>query len=148
MKELQPVDLPIPDRRIELTVTASVGLGGRRILLAHNAQRQNAPAHYTHYYTITIEEKFPQAATSPTDLSRHLSAFASRMQIPDQRMELIVTASAGLAVWSGQHMEHNAQRQKPLRALLLTLLPPSKEIFLYSLNIMTTAARVVSEERF
>ena len=30
-------------------------------------------------------------------------------------------------MWSGQHLEHNAQRQKPLRALLLTPLPPSKE---------------------
>ena len=28
---------------------------------------------------------------------------------------------------SGQHLEHNAQRQKPLRALLLTPLPPSKK---------------------
>ncbi len=45
--------------------------------------------------------------------------------MPDQQIELIVTASVGL-VWSGQYLEHNAQRQKPLRALLLTLLlPPS-----------------------
>ena len=50
------------------------------------------------------------------------------MQVLDQQIELIVTASVGL-VWSGQHLEHNAQRQKPLRALLLTPLPPSKEIF-------------------
>ena len=52
-----------------------------------------------------------QAAASPTYLSRHLSAFASRMQVLDQQIELIVTASVGL-VWSGQHLEHNAQRQE------------------------------------
>ena len=28
-----------------------------------------------------------------------------------QRIELIITASVG-PVWSGQHLEHNAQRQK------------------------------------
>ena len=50
-----------------------------------------------------------QAAASPTYLSRHLSAFASRMQVLDQQIELIVTASVGL-VWSGQHLAHNAQR--------------------------------------
>ena len=51
-----------------------------------------------------------QAAASPTYLSRHLSA-ASRMQVLDQQIELIVTASEG-PVWSGQHLEHNAQRQE------------------------------------
>ena len=29
----------------------------------------------------------------------------------NQRIELIITASVG-PVWSGQHLEHNAQRQK------------------------------------
>ena len=43
---------------------------------------------------------------------------SSRTQVPDQQIELIGTGSVGL-VWSGQHLEHNAQRQKPLRALLL-----------------------------
>ena len=52
-----------------------------------------------------------QAAASPTQLSRHLSAFASRTQVPDQRIELIVTASVR-PVWSGQHLEHIAQRQE------------------------------------
>ncbi len=66
-----------------------------------------------------------QAATSPTELSRHLSAFTSRTCVPDRRIEAIVTASVG-PVWSSQHLEHNTQRQKPLRALLRTLLPPSK----------------------
>ena len=47
---------------------------------------------------------------------------------PEKRIELIVTAGVG-PVWSGQHLEYNAQRQKPLRALLPTSLPPSKEIF-------------------
>ena len=31
------------------------------------------------------------------------------MQVLDQQIELIVTASVGL-VWSGQHLAHNAQR--------------------------------------
>ncbi len=62
-------------------------------------------------------------APSPTERS---SAFTSGTKVPDQRIELIVTASAG-PLCSGQHVEHNAQRQKPLRALLLTLLPPSSE---------------------
>ena len=43
---------------------------------------------------------------------------SSRTQVPDQQIELIGTGSVG-PVWSGQHLEHNAQRQKPLRALLL-----------------------------
>ena len=30
---------------------------------------------------------------------------------PDQRIELVVTVSVGL-VWSGQHLEHNAQRHE------------------------------------
>ena len=81
-----------------------------------------------------------QATTSPKELSRHLSVFASRKQIPDQRIELIVTSSAGL-VWSGQHLEHNAQRQKPLRALLLTLLPPSNENFLVCLYLVLAVMR-------
>ena len=65
-----------------------------------------------------------QAAVSPTYLSRHLSAFASRMQVLDQQIELIVTASVGL-VWSGQRQTR--RDRKPLRAPLLTLPSPSKE---------------------
>ena len=42
-----------------------------------------------------------------------------------------------MSQWSGQHLEHNAQRQKPLRALLLTPLPPSKEKkFLAVINVL------------
>ncbi len=51
-------DLPVPDWRIELIVTASVGLVWAGQHLAHNAQRQNAPAHSTHYFTATIEGIF------------------------------------------------------------------------------------------
>ena len=50
-------DLPVPDRRIELIVTAREGLVWSGQHLAHNAQRQNAPAHSTQYFTATIEGK-------------------------------------------------------------------------------------------
>ncbi len=50
-------NLPVPERRIELIAAASVGLVWSGQHLAHNAQRQNAPAHSTHYPTITIEGK-------------------------------------------------------------------------------------------
>ncbi len=47
----------ILNQRIELIVTASEGLVWSGKHLAHNAQRQNAPAHSTHYFTATIEGK-------------------------------------------------------------------------------------------
>jgi hypothetical protein len=42
---------------IEVVVTVSVGLVWSGQHLAHNAQRHNAPAHSTHYFAITMEEK-------------------------------------------------------------------------------------------
>ena len=56
------------DWRIELIVTASVGLVWSGQHLAHNAQRQNAPAYSTHYFAITIEENFFPS------ISKHASA--------------------------------------------------------------------------
>ena len=52
--------MQVLDQQIELIVTASVGLVWSGQHLAHNAQRQNAPAHSTHYmyFAITIEEFF------------------------------------------------------------------------------------------
>jgi len=61
---------------------------------------------------------------------------------PEKRIELIVTAGVG-PVWSGQHLEYNAQRQKPLRALLPTSLPPSKEIF-FSTSSSTLSSTVTN----
>ena len=49
--------MQVLDQQIELIVTASVGLVWSGQHLAHNAQRQNAPAYSTHYFAITIEEK-------------------------------------------------------------------------------------------
>ena len=49
--------MQVLDQQIELTVTASVGPVWSGQHLAHNAQRHNAPAHSTHYFAITIEEK-------------------------------------------------------------------------------------------
>ena len=48
--------MQVLDQQIELIVTASVGLVWSDQHLAHNAQRQNAPAYSTHYFAITIEE--------------------------------------------------------------------------------------------
>ena len=48
--------MQVLDQQIELIVTASVGLVWSGQHLAHNAQRQNAPAYSTHYFAITIEE--------------------------------------------------------------------------------------------
>ena len=48
--------MQVLDQQIELIVTASVGLVWSGQHLAHNAQRQNAPAHSTHYFAITIVE--------------------------------------------------------------------------------------------
>ena len=45
------------NQRIELIVTASVGLVWSGQHLEHNAQRQNAPTHSTHYSATTIEGK-------------------------------------------------------------------------------------------
>ena len=55
-----------------------------------------------------------QAAVSPTYLSRHLSAFASRMQVLDQQIELIVTASVGpeVNIWRTTRRDRT-----PLRTL-------------------------------
>ena len=43
------------NQRIEVIVTANVGLVWSRQHLEHNAQRQNAPTHSTHYLATTIE---------------------------------------------------------------------------------------------
>ena len=43
------------NQRIELIVTANVGLVRSGQHLEHNAQRQNAPTHSTHYFATTIE---------------------------------------------------------------------------------------------
>ena len=48
--------MQVLDQQIELIVTASVGLVWSGQHLLHNAQRQNVPAHSTHYFAITIEE--------------------------------------------------------------------------------------------
>ena len=45
------------NQRIERIVTASVGLVWSGQHLVQNAQRQNAPAHSTPYFAITIEGK-------------------------------------------------------------------------------------------
>ena len=49
---------------------------------------------------------------------------------PDQRMEHVVTVIVGL-VWSGQHLEHNAQRQKaPTRSTRYSAITIEENFFL------------------
>ena len=85
-----------------------------RIQSLSRRRERHQPGLIRHQVNIRSARKHPhatQAAASPTYLSRHLSAFASRMQVLDQQIELIITASVG-PVWSGQHLEHNAQRHE------------------------------------
>ena len=67
------------NQRIELIITASVGPVWSGQHLEHNAQRQNAPTHSTHYFATTIEGK-TNFHTSCCISHWHLNAFASRTQ--------------------------------------------------------------------
>ena len=54
------------NQRIELIVTANVGLVRSGQHLEHNTQRQNAPAHSTPYFTGTIEGRKTNSGASST----------------------------------------------------------------------------------
>ena len=78
--------MQVLDQQIELIVTASVGLVWSGQHLAHNAQRQNAPAHSTHYFAITIEEtNFPYLVLTFGCSSLELLVEPDFPEIPLQR---------------------------------------------------------------